>query len=225
MSGILDPGDQRIVARYLNDVNDAAPGVPVSTAQASGSIIQPYFGMVGKRLVCTYAMANDLSDTTIGQLYEGIYQYVQTRAGSTAAPARGALCYWDDYENYIVSPDVSASATNPFIGHGPGANSGLFAGVYLSAPTKGNYCFIQIAGKASVLFKQTITNTTPAAGDFILSDGTTSATADDTTQSTSVTMALAKLILGVALTTPSNNQVSAVDLWNLRQVMGGKGGF
>ena len=220
MSGILDPGDQRLVSRLLNDFNDASPGLPLSTANASGSIIQPYYGMVGKRLVCTYAIANKLTDTAIGQLYEGIYQYVQTKAGSTNAPARGTLAYWQDFENYIVTPDQSS--TDPVLG---GDNSGLVAGVYLSAPTKGNYCFIQISGKASVLFKTNTTKTPTKMGDLVIVDGTTSPRGDVLNDATPMTMLIAKTILGVAITTPSGNVISLVDLWNLRQVMGGLGGF
>lgn len=213
MAGILDPGDQRVVSRLLNDVNDPAPGVPLASSSASGSIIQPYYGQVGKRLVLTTAMALKLSDTTIGTLYEGIYQYVQTKSGSTAAPARGGAVYWDDLTSYIVTPDVTTS------------NVGLFAGVYLSAPTKGNWCFIQIAGKASVLFKASPTKTTPAAGDAVVLNGTSTNTADVLADATGVTWATIKLMLGVAIAAPTTAAISTVDLWHLRQVMGGQGGF
>lgn len=219
MSGILDPGDQRLVARLLNDVNDAAPGVPVSTSQVSGSIIQPYYGMVGKRLVLTAAMASKFSDTTIGTLYEGIYQYVNFYTSEVLAAARGALVYWRDFESYVITTDVSASSN---LG---GPNSGLVAGVVLNVVTAGNYGFIQIAGKASVKFKTTITKATPAMGDLVLADGTTSSRGDLLNDASPITMALGKLILGVAITTPTSAGISLVDLWNLRQVMGGLGGF
>lgn len=221
MSGILDPQDAMIPSRKLNDVNDPTPGQIVSTAQVSGSIIQPYYGQVGKRLVLTAAMAAKLSDTAIGTLYEGIYQYVQFYASESAAPARGNLCYWQNFESYIVTTDPST--TDPVLG---GDNSGLVAGVVLCTVTSGQYGYIQIAGKASVKFKTTITKTTPLAGDFVLADGTTSARADVLNNASSVTMALGKLILGVAIGTPANGgTISLVDLWNLRQVMGGFGGF
>lgn len=219
MSGILDPGDSRVIRRALNTVNDAQPGVPLSTSEASGSIIQPYYGQVGKRLVCTYAMATKLSDTTIGSLYEGVYQYVLTKAGSTVAPARGGLCFWDDYDAYTVTPDVSATSSFG------GDNSGLFAGVYLSAPTKGYYCYIQILGKASVLFASSITKTTPAMGDMVLVDGTSSNTGQVLADATGITGPTLKRAMGVALETPVAASIKLVDLWSLRQVMGGRGGF
>lgn len=224
MSGVLDPGDQRVVSRLLNDVNDPSPGVNVSTSQVSGSIIQPYTGMVGKRLVLTAAMAAALSDTAIGTLYEGIYQYVQFNASESTAPARGKLCYWDDYENYIVTTNVGTGNAGS-IKLPTTDNSGNFAGVILNAVTSGNYGFIQIAGKASVLFKSATTKTTPFAGDMVIADGTGSDTADVLVQTTALTGALAKTILGVAINTPVGATITFVDLWNLRQVMGGKGGF
>ena len=218
MSGILDPQDSHIPSRLLNDVNDPSPGQVLTSP--SGSIVQPYYGQVGKRLVLTAAMAATLSDTAIGTLFEGIYQYVQVRLSTTNAPARGTLCYWQDYENYIVTPDQSS--TDPVLG---GDNSGLVAGVFLSAPTKGQYCFIQIAGKASVLFKTNTTKTPTKMGDMVIADGTTSPRGDVLNDATPMTMLIAKTILGVALTTPSGNVISLVDLWNLRQVMGGLKGF
>lgn len=217
MSGLLDPQDHQIPSRKLNDVNDPNPGVIVSTANVSGSIIQPYPGQVGKRLVCSYQTALALSDTAIGTLYEGIYQYVQFLSTESAAAVRGQLVYWSDYDNYIVTTDI-ATTTN---------KSGLFAGVILNVVTAGNYGYIQIAGKASVLFKATaITKgSTVAAGDLVLADGTTSPRGDVLNDASGLTMALGKLILGVAIATPTFGAVSTVDLWNLRQAIGGKTGF
>lgn len=213
MSGIIDPGDQKLVARLLNLVNDPAPGVPVSTAQASGSIIQTYSGMVGKRLVLTAAMASKLSDTSIGTLYEGIYQYVNVLSSATASPVRGALCYWSSYENYVVATDQVAT------------NAAKVAGVFINVITKGNYGFIQIAGKSSILMKATITKATPADGDLVVADGATSPRGDVLADATALTSPTAKLILGVSLGAGVSNTISLVDLWNIRQVMGGLGGF
>src|SRR5215831_9747496 len=201
MAGVLDPGDHRLVARFLNDVNDAGPG------------------NIGKRLICTFAIANKLTDLVVGQLYEGIYQYVQTFATSVNTPARGQLCYWRDYENYIVTPDPSPTSNFG------GDNTGLFAGVYLNALTKGNYGFIQIAGKASVQFKVSITKTPAVQGNIAVADQAGTNTADVFADATAVNWSNLRLVLGVTLQTPINNSITLVDLWHLRQVMGGLGGF
>lgn len=222
MAGILDPGDAYLPSRKLNDVNDPSPGNIISTANVSGSIIQPFAGQVGKRLVLTAAMAAKLSDTAVGTLYEGIYQYVKFSGG---AGARGGLVYWNvgtsisisngPYENYDVTPTPAATGQIPW----------PIAGVALNTVTSGNYGYIQIAGKASVKFRNPITNGNGAINVLALANGVLDGTADILNAASPINMNLANLVLGITLQTPSNNTISLVDLWNLRQVMGGLGGF
>lgn len=226
MSGILDPQDAHIPLRLLNDVNDPSPGQVLTSP--SGSIVQPYFGQVGKRLVCTAAMAATLSDTAVGTLFEGIYQYVNSRSATpTNTPIRGGTTYWDDYENYIVSFDPGGNnGSGGSIQLATSDNTGNFAGILLSAPTVGNYFYIQIAGKASVRFKTAqLSKATALAGDLVYLDGTNTSRADVQADATNVTSPILKRLLGVAINTPTGNAVSLVDLWNLRQVMGGLRGF
>ena len=227
MAGILDPGDSQIPSRKLNDVNDPSPGVIVSTANVSGSIIQPYYGQLGKRLVCTFAMASKLSDLTIGQLYEGIYQYVKF----DAAGARGQVYYWNTgagplltstltngpYENFNVTSAPSTGGTSGVVNP--------IAGVALNTVTAGNYGYIQIAGKASIKFRNPITNGNGGINLLALANGATDGTADILNAASPLLMNLANLVLGITLQTPSSNVISLVDMFNLRQVMGGFGGF
>ena len=211
---ILDPQDPRVNAGDLNSVNDPSPGM--SLVSPSGSIVQPFYGQIGKRLVVNTPQALALSNTTVGTLFGGIYQYIQILLTATAAPVRGALCYWSDYENGIVTTDPVAT------------NAARLAGWFISATanmTKGNYCFIQIAGKTSMLFKSTITKATPAIGDLVIADGATSPTVDILADATSITSPTLKLVAGVAITTPVNNSISLVDAWHLRQAFPGVGGF
>ena len=63
----------RVTAGYLNDVNDPAPGVPL--ASPSGSIVQNYAGQMGGKLFLGSVTASALSDTAVGTLYGGVYQY------------------------------------------------------------------------------------------------------------------------------------------------------
>ena len=130
----------RITGLYLdqkNRVGDPAPGVSVSTAQASGSIVQPYTGMVGGKLTLTEAEAKTLSDPTTITLHGGIYMYVHFILGSTNSNNPGQLVFWYNEQRYEVTPDPQA---------------GYIAGVTLNQVTKNNYDFIQIAGVAPVLF-------------------------------------------------------------------------
>ena len=78
-------------------------------------------------------------DASIGTLFGGEYQLVQTVAGSTLAPAVGLVANWTDLVNFVVSPDLPTQ---------PGSAS---AGIYVSAPTKGNFCMIQVSGVATAL--------------------------------------------------------------------------
>ncbi len=227
MAGILDPGDAHNPLKFLNDVNDPSPGQVVSTANVSGSIVQAYYGQVGKRLVLTAAMAATLSDTAIGTLYEGIYQYVASRASApTNAPVRGHAVYWDDYENYIVSFDPG-TANGGSIQLPVNDNTGLFAGVLLSAPTAGNYFYIQIAGKATLVFKSPALSKAPTAnsGDLVVLNSTTNPLFDVPADATNITSPVLKRIIGVAIGTPTGGSTTLVDMWSLRQVMGGLRGF
>jgi hypothetical protein len=185
-------------------VGDPAPGVPVSTAQASGSIIQPYGGQLGGKLTLSNAEAKLYGDPSVGPLYGGLYIYVQFLATSTGANVRGQLVFWSDRSNYIVTPDYSASA------------AGQIAGVTLNAVTKGYYDFIQMDGEALVRF-----GTLSGAGNIgdVITLTATANTADDPTQATAFTPAVGKTIIGIATrTAPANTTVSPVALalkgWN-----------
>jgi hypothetical protein len=191
----------RITTNYLNQagrVGDPAPGVPLSTAQSSGNIVQPYGGMVGGKLTISNPEAKTMADTTVGPLYGGIYMYVQFRSGSTAANARGQLVFWFDPDNYIVTPDYTASA------------AGQIAGVTLNATTRGNFDFIQLAGEALVRFG-TITGT-GTIGDVVTLLAANNM-ADDAAQGTALAPSATKTIIGVATrTAPASNTVSPVRL-------------
>lgn len=181
----------------LNDINDPAPGVPL--ASPSGSIVQSYGGQVGGKLWLGSVAALALSDTAVGTLFGGVYQYVKFKAASTTAPARGGLVVWDDRENFVVTPDVTATTV-----------SGV-AGVALNSVTKGQYGFIQIAGKASVLFKASTTKTTPAIGDLVIIDLTPSNVGDVLADATALVSPTAKLIIGVAIAAPVGGAISTIE--------------
>jgi hypothetical protein len=176
----------RLTSNYLNQKNrvgDPAPGVSVSTAQVSGSIVQPYTGQLGGKLTLSEAETRAFSDPTMFTIYGGIFQYVQFRLGSTNAPAAGLVLCWYDERNYIVTPDI--------IGGG-----GRMAGICLNPVTRGNYDFIQIGGDAQVLFGA-ITAVTPAIGDMVVMQASNNQ-GDILTATTTVTFALLKTVIGVA---------------------------
>jgi hypothetical protein len=196
----------------FNDVSDVAPGVPVSTTSVSGSIVQPYGGQLGGR---TWLNANDavrLADTAIGTLYDGCYQYVLFVAASTAANAVGQPVFWKDTEKYTVTPDGSG---------GTASSIKLVAGIALNAVGKGQYGFIQVAGRAGVKFG-TITKATPAIGDAVFVSATPAnpTLADVLSATTAVTVDNIQLYLGVAFTLPVSSAVSSVLLRGLPEIIG-----
>jgi hypothetical protein len=186
---------------FINSAGgDPAPGLPVSTTGISGSIIQPYLGQVGAKLSIDTTEAPSLSDPSQATLFAGVYQYVLFLSSMVATPARGQVAFWSNRAAYVVTGDVTA------------ATQGLIAGIMLSAITKGNYGWIQIAGRAFVRYKSSLTAASPAAGDLIILDQTPTFAADDPTQSTALTPLQQKSLLGTAGVLPAAGSVLAVDL-------------
>jgi len=187
----------------LNDINDAYPAN--NTPSMSGAT-NTYAAQLGARVWLDGNPGGVRYDSTIGTLYGGKYQYVKTTAATTATYILGRPVFWTDFENYVVTADSSAVLV------------GKMAGIVLNAVTKGNYCWIQTAGKAMVLFKTGLTAATPADGDLIVLDATTGL-ADVLTQSGSPTYLILKAAIGVALAAPVSATASAVLLRHLPEVV------
>ena len=196
-----------ITQRYLNSTTytgDPSPGTLVSTAQVSGSIVQSYGGQVGGILTLAEGMASYYSNPAAQQLYAGDYQYVQYYSASSATAVLGQILFWQNLlnGNWVVTPDETTG------------DSAMIAGISLAPVAKGNYWWIQTRGVAPVKFKASLTNASPAIGDLIAVDTTTpSNLADDPTQSTTMTYALSKVVLGRAWgTIPAGGAISPVAL-------------
>lgn len=206
MAGIQGANQSpRITQRYLNTLaytGDPSPGVVVSTAQVSGSIVQPYTGQVGGRLTIGGGEASKFSDPAVTPtLMAGVYDYVQFLSTSTASNAPGQVVFLTSTLN-VVTPDAGAT------------DSGLIAGITLGTPAKGNYWFIQVAGIAAVKFG-TITKTTPVVNDAVFLNTTPSNVADVLADGTTMTPPTVKLLMGVAYgSAPASNTISLVALRN-----------
>ena len=147
MSGKRELGISYGPTVLLNDVNDAVCGG--ATNQGTGATL--YGGILGIEIGFTDAQV--YSDSAVGTLYGGVYKYVQTYLNSTASPARGYAAFWYNADAMIVTPDFQ---------------NGLQCGVFINPVTKGYYGWIQIGGKASVMFRSSITKATPAVGDLVI---------------------------------------------------------
>lgn len=161
-------------------------------------------GQLGKIIALNDAAALRLSYTTLGTLYAGLYQFVNFLSTSSAANLRGGAVIWQSRANFVVTPDATA------------ITEGDMAGVGLMVNTKGNYGWIQIAGKASVAYRATVTSTN--VSDLVLQLTTTNtfdAIADATGSYISGGTKGLKSIAGVALEAPANAGVKLISL-NLR---------
>jgi hypothetical protein len=180
----------RITTNYLNQlsrVGDPGAGVPVSTAQMSGSIVQEYLGFAGGKLTITNPWAPQFADPLVGPLYGGIYMYV--RLDPLSPPlTRGGIAIWADELNYIVTATGSTQAK--------------IAGIALNPTFPGYWDFIQIAGVAMVMMT--------SAGSI----GNT-ATVDASTTPPSITMGSSVLpnsIGKLVLTAAVPGQMSPIEL-------------
>lgn len=125
-------------------------GVPSGTQATQGIQDIP-----GDRIVFGMMDALALSNTSIGTLYGGMYQYVTSYLSAVATPTIKRGVFWRTASadnSYTVTPDESGTQ---------GAN--FMAGVCINTLTSGNSWWIQISGKATLLFRATLTGV-PEAG-------------------------------------------------------------
>lgn len=192
---------ERMVSSQLNLANDVLPGQSV----ASGTGQAQYGGVRGNRI----ALGPDeiRFNAATGTLFGGIYQYVQTNAGSAASPARGAIAFRDlsvAENTFTVNADPKPSAAVPT----------LVAGIFLNAITKGNFGWIQLGGRASVLFGAAFTGVA-AAGVNVFASASTAGSADLGVAAAYTVASLQNAIagnLGIAETTPVASTISVVQL-------------
>jgi hypothetical protein len=175
----------RIVSKISN-ANDPLPGQSVS----SGTGAPQYGGQVG----CRVCLGNDdpaIVNSISPVLYGGIYQYVQFLLTATKAAAQGLLAFWSTDSTYIVTNDEPTGSSD-------------IAGVCLNSVTKGNYGWIQIAGKATVQYRATLTKVTPATGDLVIGAAltVTPGVVDIIADATNLTSVQARSIVGIVVGSP-----------------------
>lgn len=132
---------------YLNNTND--PSIGKAIANTGYLFISQYAGILGKLVRADHKEALMLSDTSIGTLYGGIYQYVK----ATSALARGQVVAWDtNANNGFTDYEVTSTITLGM--------EGFLAGFALNTVTSGNYCWIQVGGLATALCAASVTAAT-----------------------------------------------------------------
>lgn len=143
---------------FLNTVNDTVPGGTAS-GMAGTPVPSKFAGQLGKFLTVSQEQIALMTDTSVGTLYGGVYQYVQFNAsGATPAPEIGQALFWDNAEDpadfIVTDTDTTTSVCTP-------------AGVYIGGIEDGNYGFIQVAGLCDVLTAHSLT-TVPATGQQLV---------------------------------------------------------
>ena len=150
-NNIVQPIVREVSSQLNNGTGDVLPGQSV----ASGTGAAQYLGIVGSRVALDSATIQ--SNTAVGTLFGGIYQYV-FMTYTTKQPARGNAVFWDlsvSESLYQVNGDAKPSTAIPT----------LVAGVVLQTTvTKNTYAWMQIAGRASVLPDSAITSGTAGSG-------------------------------------------------------------
>lgn len=201
--GMLTKQAVLLTAKYLNDVNDSVSGGAIFALPSGVQPPQYSQTIPGDRIVLDDATALALSDTSVGTLYGGIYMYVQYKT-TTRAAVLGGIAFWK-------GSDVGAASNSGYIVYGDAQPStalpGYVAGIFISAPTANNFCWIQIAGSASVLFDSTVTATT--AGNMVSAkvSATVASTADNAAVVSQATVAA---LIGVSIATVAASTVSLV---------------
>lgn len=160
-------------------------------------------GQLGATFVADNAAALLASYTSVGTLYQGVYQLVKF----TSAVTRGELLFWDTLANngmndYEVTHTVTAATA-------------FRAGVCLftDSAASGKYGYIQIAGLASMLYGNSAVGTIgldviqATALDTPLLTVATVNTIADATSGTALTR---RAFVGSAYETPAQNAVRRV---------------
>lgn len=202
--GMLTKQADQLTAKYLNDVNDATAGGAIVSLPSGVTGPTVSATQIGDRIVLDDISALALSDTVVGTLYGGIYEYVQA-TWTTRAAAVGGIAFWTAAnliatQSYIVNGDAQPTTAVP----------SFIAGIFINAVTKANYCWIQTAGLATVLFDSG-TLTAIAAGNWVSAkvSATLASTADVGAAAGVVTLAA---MLGVAVALPVSSTATTVML-------------
>jgi hypothetical protein len=193
----------RVSTGQLNTVDDS-----VIANQAGISGVSKYAGQLGKVLVVGQEQIALLTDTGVGTLYGGLYQYVRLSEDSEAViVGQGAL--WD----------VTAAAGDFQVIDDPTQgtiNGSAFAGVFINPITPGNYGFICVGGQVAVMMTHAVTDTT--IGSAIVLNPETSPTAFllfNAINDNSGASDNPNLNVGWAATAPANDTLCLAQLTNV----------
>lgn len=135
-----------------------------------------------------------------------LFQFVKRTSDDGTTAAAGKLAYWVDYDDFLVTMDVSECWDGAGGITGTGYNH--VAGVFLGAkPTAGQYGYIQVGGIADVFIKETPTTNPTSAGLPIIATST-DGQADVIAAYDSTTIARTVQIIGKAIEAGTGNSAT-----------------
>ncbi len=190
----------RVTTGLLNTVNDEIVG----GASQSLSTASKFGGQLGKSIWVESDNIGKMTDTAIGTLFAGGYQYVKFAADLGTIVA-GQLMYWDETavpNTFTVTDDVDSTTFN----------YQSFAGFALGVITAGYHGFIQIAGLASGLYVASITGT-KAIGRPVMGSIVTSGRID--VIDAAITGATQNNFLGWAQSLPTDDTLGQIQIARL----------
>lgn len=148
-----------------------------------------YPGLLGATLVVDDKGAAKYSDTSVGTLYNGVYQLVKL----TSNIVRGQIVNWDtNASNGMADFEVTGTS---------GATTMFKAGVAICNGTSGEYCWIQVAGLASCKYGASVTS--DVIGNLVVQSSVTDETVDALADAGAfATALLVKRLVGIAYELP-----------------------
>jgi hypothetical protein len=205
--------EPRISTGFLNTVNDAVDSDPTATAYINAS---PNQGQIGKVFHFDDFTIQSVTNSAIATLYGGFYQYVKLYSGA-ATPALGQALFWDLPRDvagaYQVTTAQAPSGTDVAC---QAAGVCITGGIW----TPGNYAFIQIAGRATVQYRGTLTDAGAINGPVYVGTGTG---ADlglfDVIEAAAVATGDIRRFAGTQITAAANAALGQIALRTLRLFM------
>ena len=127
--------------------------------ETENNAILEYPGQLGSR--CTIIEPTRGSPTTAGQFRPKTYQLVQSDSSMTTNPYSGAAAWWADKTKYLVTTSPTK------------LGQGRIAGIFRTAVTPGNYCFVQTQGPCpNVKYVDAPAAVPDATGQFVVPSST-----------------------------------------------------
>jgi len=146
-----------------NYTGDSVIGGNLTTAPSGLTASQGQATAPGDRIILSPADALIQQNNTTQKLYTGTYRYVASRNNSSSAPTRGHAAFWDTSAAAAVGNNNAATEASDALyqvtSDEPANFGGLMAGVFINNMTKGNYWWIQESGKATCVFRTTLSGT------------------------------------------------------------------